>query len=93
MRRIMLGPKKYNGIDVDRVLNNISQLAKNASNPEFRFVKAVLAVIRQIAIEGDTTMARALLVLVKERLISSKVFESRLSELRAEIEDVENKLN
>ena len=89
----MLGPKKCNGIDIDRVLNSISQLTKNASNPEFRFVKAVLAVIRQIAIEGDNTMARALLVLVKERLISSKVFESRLSELRAEIEDVENKLN
>ena len=89
----MLGPKKYNGIDVDRVLNNISQLAKNASNPEFRFVKAVLAVIRQIAIEGNANTARALLVLVKERLVSSKVFENYLPELRTEIEDIENKLN
>ena len=88
----MLGPK-YNGIDIDRVLDSISQLAKNASNPEFRFVKAVLVVIRQIAIEGDTNTARALLVLVKERLISSKVFENHLAKLRAEIEDVENKLN
>ena len=90
MRRIMLGPK-YNRID--RALDSISQLTKNASNPEFRFVKAVLAVIRQIAIEGNANTARALLILFKERLISSKVFENHLSKLRVEIEKVEKLIN
>jgi len=86
--------RAINGIDIDRVLSSIFQITKNVSNPEiFEPVKTILAVIYQIAVEGDTNTAKALLSLLKERLFLSKVFEGHFSELRAEIEKVEKLIN
>jgi len=83
-----------NGIDIDRVLSSIFQVNRNVSNPEvFGPVKIILAAIYQIAVDGYTNAAKALLSLLKERLFLSKVFENHLSELRVEIEKVEKLIN